>query len=138
MDQRESTPLFLGSHFGKCTVWVLLSSCGSIFLLSVISHFHKILLLYRFFGSCLSPFIFSFILAFSKSSFYNRTTFGILMMVSTIFCNLYVHEDFIQNVVLLLAIHLTALLQAVWFVMGSCLGLGHRHIILHCFIWRYL
>ena len=32
------------------------------------------------------------------------------MMVSTIFCAiLYVHDDFIQNVVLLLAIHLTAL-----------------------------
>ena len=95
----------------KCTVWVLLSSCGSIFLLSVTSHFSQNIAVVPFLWVMpLTIYLLSFILAFSKSSFYNRTTFGILMMVSTIFCAiLYVHEDFIQNVVLLLAIHLTAL-----------------------------
>ena len=58
----------------------------------------------------LAVYLLSFILTFSKSDFYNRVVFGILMMLFTTFCAiLYVRDDLIQNVILLLAIHLTAL-----------------------------
>ena len=95
----------------RSAVWILLSSCGSILLLSVTSHFSQNIAVVPFLWVMpLTIYLLSFILTFSESSFYNRTAFGILMMVSTSLCAiLYVRDDLIENVLLLLAIHLVAL-----------------------------
>ncbi len=91
--------------------WVFLSSCGSILLLSVTNHFSQNVAVVPFLWVMpLTVYLLSFILTFSKSGFYNRVVFGILMMLFTTFCAiLYARDDLIQNVILLLTIHLTAL-----------------------------
>jgi len=112
--------------------WVFLSSCGSILLLSVTNHFSQNVAVVPFLWVMpLTVYLLSFILTFSKSGFYNRVVFGILMMLFTTFCAiLYVREDLIQSIVLLLGIHLAALFAGCMICHGELFRLrpSPRHL----------
>jgi len=91
-------------------LWLSLSTCGSVLLLAMTNHItQNIAVVPLFWVVPLAIYLITFIIGFAESGLYVRWLFGGLMIISQIACALLYNDDVVNNTILLLGIHLTAL-----------------------------
>ncbi len=90
--------------------WLGLSACASIVLLAMTNHVSQnVAVVPLLWIAPLALYLVSFILAFGDARLYNRSLFAVVMIAATIGCAYLYNFNIVENVISLLAIHLTAL-----------------------------
>ncbi len=115
----------------SCAAWLVLSGCGSVLLLAVTNHVSQNVAVVPFLWVApLAVYLLSFILAFGHARFYHRYGFGGLMALTQIACATMYEFDVVDNVVLLLTIHLLALFAGCMVCHGELVRLkpAARHL----------
>ena len=108
---QETAPTEARPSWQHYATWILLSSCGSILLLSMTNHLSQNVAVVPFLWVMpLAVYLLSFILTFSDLEIYHRNRFGAVMLASTTVCAiLYANDSLISNIALVVIIHLIAL-----------------------------
>lgn len=94
----------------RVTVWVALSTCGSVLLLAMTNHIAQNVAVVPFLWIApLALYLLTFILAFGATNYYRRGLFGGMMLVSQTAAAFFFTFDAFDNIVVLLLVHLIAL-----------------------------